>query len=489
VSSLPPDPSGATGVPATPSQTQTQTRTWVERDAAVVWHGFTQMAAYADNAPLVIERAEGRELVDAAGNRYLDAISSLWVNTLGHHVPELDQALAEQAAKVAHTTMLGNGNTVVVELAEALAAAVPVDDPHVLFASDGAVAVEQALKIAFQYWVNRGETGRTAFLALGDAYHGDTIGALSLGDGGVFSAAFEPLCFPVVRTPGYADPGWAAKVCAAIDGHAGELAAVVLEPLVQGASGMLCASADDVGRVGEACRRAGALLVCDEVATGFGRTGTLFASEQCGVRPDLLCLGKGITGGYLAMSATVASGRVFDAFLGSDLGSQTFYHGHSYGGNALAAAVALEHLRLMGEWDVLANVRARADQLSTLLAERIALRPEVLAIRQRGLMVGVELDPPGPGLRWGRQVCAGAVRRGVLLRPLGDVVVLMPPLTTTEDEIVRIVDALGGGLDDLATAAPATAAPATAAPATAALATAAAPLRPTPGPRSSPASP
>ena len=470
MSSLPPDPSGATGAPATPTETETQTptptltRTWVERDAAVVWHGFTQMAVYPDNAPLVIERAEGRELVDAAGNRYLDAISSLWVNTLGHHVPELDRALAEQAAKVAHTTMLGNGNTVVVELAEALAAAVPVDDPHVLFASDGAVAVEQALKIAFQYWVNRGETGRTAFLALGDAYHGDTIGALSLGDGGVFSAAFEPLCFPVVRTPGYADPGWAAKACAAIDAHAGELAAVVLEPLVQGAAGMLCASAADVGRVGEACRRAGALLICDEVATGFGRTGTLFASEQCGVRPDLLCLGKGITGGYLAMSATVASGRVFEAFLGSDLGSQTFYHGHSYGGNALAAAVALEHLRLIGEWDVLANVRDRADQLSALLAERIAQRPEVLAIRQRGLMVGVELAPPGPGLRWGRQVCAGAVRRGVLLRPLGDVVVLMPPLTTTEDEIVRIVDALSGGLDDLATAAPASAAPATAAP-------------------------
>ena len=251
------------------------------------------MAAYADNAPLVIERAEGRELVDAAGNRYLDAISSLWVNTLGHHVPELDRALAEQAAKVAHTTMLGNGNTVVVELAEALAAAVPVDDPHVLFAGDGAVAVEQALKIAFQYWANRGETGRTAFLALGDAYHGDTIGALSLGDGGVFSAVFEPLCFPVVRTPGYADPGWAAKACAAIEAHAGELAAVVLEPLVQGAAGMLCASAADVGQVGEACRRAGALLICDEVATGFGRTGTLFASEQCGVRPDLLVPGQG----------------------------------------------------------------------------------------------------------------------------------------------------------------------------------------------------
>jgi adenosylmethionine-8-amino-7-oxononanoate aminotransferase len=424
-------------------------RSWVERDAAVVWHGFTQMARYAENAPLEIERAEGRELIDAEGRHYLDAISSLWVNTLGHHVPELDGALAAQAARVAHSTMLGNGNTVVVELAEALAPLVPVDDPRFLFAADGAVAVEQALKIAFQYWVNRGVEGRTQFLALGDAYHGDTIGSLSLGDGGVFSAVFGPLCFPVVRTPGYADPGWGDKACAAIAAHGGELAAVVLEPLVQGAAGILVADPDDVRRVGDACRDAGALLVCDEVATGFGRTGTLFASEQCGLRPDLLCLGKGITGGYLAMSATAASGRVFDAFLGADLGPQTFYHGHSYGGNALAAAVALEHLHLVKSWDVLANVRARAGQLGDLLARRVVPSPAVREVRQRGLMVGVELAPPSDGLRWGRRVCAGAVARRVLLRPLGDVVVVMPPLTITEEEVVRIVDALADALDEV----------------------------------------
>ena len=428
----------------------------------MVWHGFTQMAAYAGSAPLVVDRAEGRELIDADGNRYLDAISSLWVNTLGHHVPELDRALAAQTAKIAHSTMLGNGNTAVVELAEALARVVPVDEPHFLFAADGAVAVEQALKIAFQYWVNRSHdashdgsgsdpaaSGRTRFLALGDAYHGDTIGALSLGDGGVFSAVFEPLCFPVLRTPGYADPGWAAKACAAIEAHAAELAAVVLEPLVQGASGMWVSTASDLRQVGEACRRHDVLLICDEVATGFGRTGTLFASEQSGLQPDLLCLGKGITGGYLAMSATVAAGHVFDAFLGADLGPETFYHGHSYGGNALAAAVALEHLRLLGSWDVLANVRARAEQLNVLLTERVARRGTVREIRQRGLMVGIELAPPEPGLRWGRHVCAGALDRGVLLRPLGDVVVLMPPLTTTADEVLRMVDALDGALDDV----------------------------------------
>jgi adenosylmethionine-8-amino-7-oxononanoate aminotransferase len=435
---------------ATATATTATSSSWIGRDASVVWHGFTQMSSYADNAPLVVDHAEGRELVDPEGRRYLDAISSLWVNTLGHGVPELDRALAEQAAKVAHTTMLGNGNTVVVELAEALAPHVPVDEPHFLFAADGAVAVEQALKIAYQYWANRGVTSRTRFLALGDAYHGDTIGSLSLGDGGVFSAVFEPLCFPVLRTPGYADPGWADKACAAIANHADELAAVVLEPLVQGAAGMLVATPADVGRVGKACRDNGVLLVCDEVATGFGRTGTLFASEQCGVRPDLLCLGKGITGGYLAMSATVAAGHVFDAFLGADLGPETFYHGHSYGGNALAAAVALEHLRLITAGPVLDNVAARTAQCADLLAARVATRPEVAAVRQRGLMIGVELAPPKPGLRWGRRVCAGAVARGVLLRPLGDVVVLMPPLTTTAEEIDRILDALEAGLDDLA---------------------------------------
>jgi adenosylmethionine-8-amino-7-oxononanoate aminotransferase len=212
---------------------------------------------------------------------------------------------------------------------------------------------------------------------------------------------------------------------------------------------MLVADPDDVRRVGETCRRAGVLLVCDEVATGFGRTGTLFASEQCGVRPDLLCLGKGITGGYLAMSATVASGQVFDAFLGADLGPLTFYHGHSYGGNALAAAVALEHLRLVESWDVLANVRARAAQLAELLARRVASHANAREVRQRGLMVGVELAPPREGLRWGRRVCAGAVDRGVLLRPLGDVVVLMPPLTITEGEVVLMVDALANALDEV----------------------------------------
>jgi adenosylmethionine-8-amino-7-oxononanoate aminotransferase len=198
------------------------------------------------------------------------------------------------------------------------------------------------------------------------------------------------------------------------------------------------------------CRRAGVLLIADEVATGFGRTGRLFACEWSGTRPDLLCLGKGLTGGYLPMSATAAAGHVYDAFLGEDLGARTFYHGHSYAGNALAAAVALEHIRLVTRPAVLDNVTARAAQLATALGAVVSPHPAVAAVRQRGLMAGVELAPPGPGLRWGRRVCAAAVARGVLLRPLGDVVVIMPPLTTTEDEITRIVSTLDEALTEVA---------------------------------------
>jgi len=417
-------------------------RSWVERDAAVVWHGFTQMAAYADNAPVVVDRAEGRYLYDAEGRRYLDAISSLWVTTLGHRVPELDAALRDQIDRGAHTTMLGHGNQVTIELAEALARVIPVDDPHFLFAGDGASAVEQALKIAFQYWVNRGVTGRTMFLAFGDAYHGDTIGALSVGDGGFGNDLFDPLRFPVVRAPSFTDPGCFDRAIELVAEHASELAAVIVEPLVQGAAGMHLADPADVARLAAACRAHDVLLICDEVATGFGRTGTLFASEQCGIRPDLMCLGKGLTAGYLAMSATVASGRVFDAFLGDDLGPTTLYHGHSYSGNALAAAVALRHLELIDAWAVLANVQARSDELRALLDDRIAPLPAVGAVRLQGLMGGIALVPPADGLRWGRRVCAAAVARGVLLRPLGDVVVLMPPLTVTSEEIHEIVRVL-----------------------------------------------
>ena len=424
---------------------------WVDRDAAVVWHGFTQMSTYAENRPVIVESAEGRELIDVDGRRYLDAISSLWVTTLGHRVPELDAAARAQLDRVAHTTMLGNGNRMTIELAEALAPRVPVSEPHFLFASDGAAAVEQAVKIAFQYWTNQGITDRTRYIALGGAYHGDTIGAISIGAGGFGTDVFDPLRFPVVRAPGYDDPGWADTTVALIRAHAHELAAVVLEPLVQGAAGMWVTDPESVERVGDACREHDVLLIADEVATGFGRTGTLFAADQCRIRPDIMCIGKGLTGGYLAMAATVASRRVYEAFLGPDLSEMTLYHGHSFSGNALAAAVALRHLELFEELDVLDNVRARAEQLRAGLAAISEGNPAIGEVRQRGLMVGVELAPPADGLRWGRRVCAASVERGVLLRPLGDVVVIMPILTSTADEIDRILEALGASIDEVCT--------------------------------------
>ncbi|MPZ91409.1 MAG: adenosylmethionine--8-amino-7-oxononanoate transaminase [Actinobacteria bacterium] len=420
---------------------------WIERDEAVVWHGFTQMATYADNAPVIVERGAGRELVDVDGRRYLDAISSLWVTTLGHRVPELDRTLTDQAARIAHSTMLGNGNRVTVELAEALAQIVPVDEPHFLFASDGAAAVEQALKISFQYWVNIGEAGRTSYLAFGDAYHGDTVGSLSVGAGGFGTDLFDALRFPVLRAPGFDDPACLTTATKMIFEHAHQLAAVVVEPLVQGAAGMKIAPAQDFGMLADACEETGVLLICDEVATGFGRTGTLFASEQCGISADLMAIGKGLTGGYLPMAATAANRRVYNAFLGEDLGPKTLYHGHSYSGNALASAVALKHIELLSSWNVLDNVNERSAQLGALLDESIAPLDAVVDVRLQGLMCGVELEP---GNRIGRRVCAAAVERGVLLRPLGDVVVIMPPLTVTEDEIERIVHTLRAAIDEVA---------------------------------------
>ncbi|MFZ0666937.1 MAG: adenosylmethionine--8-amino-7-oxononanoate transaminase [Acidimicrobiales bacterium] len=423
--------------------------TWTDRDRAVVWHGFTQMSAYAGTTPVIVDRAQGRQLIDVDGRPYFDAISSLWVNTLGHRVPELDQAIRRQLDLVAHSTMLGNGNRVVVELAEALAPLLPVESPHLLFASDGASAVEQALKIAFQYWVNQGTRGRSSYLALGRAYHGDTVGALSVGDGGFGTELFDPLRFTVNRTPGYDDPGWLDKALNALELHAGELAAVIIEPIVQGASGILVAGPEDVETFGRACNAAGTLLIVDEVATGFGRTTAMFASDWCDMRPDIVCLGKGITGGYLPMSVTAASDRVFESFLGEDLSLATFYHGHSYGGNALGAAVALEHLRLFERWNVLEQATASADLLGKLLDRDIAGHRAVGQVRRFGLMVGVELAPPDSAQKWGRRVCAGATRRGVLLRPLGDVVVLMPPLTSTAGEIRSMTEALGEALDEV----------------------------------------
>lgn len=427
----------------------TNSHTWAERDAAVVWHGFTQMSCYVENAPVIVERAEGRELIDVDGRRYLDAISSLWLCTLGHHIPELDDAVREQLNRNAHSTMLGNGNRVVIELAEALAKVVPVEQPHFLFACDGAAAVEQALKIAFQYWTNLGIRSRKTYLAFGEAYHGDTVGGLSLGGGGFGTEIFNPLRFNVLRAPSFNQPEALRRAAQMIREHAESLAAVVVEPLVQGAAGMLVAQPEEFAHLQAACEQTGVLLVCDEVATGFGRTGTLFASEQCALRPDLLCVGKGITGGYLPMSATVANQRVYEAFLGPDLGERTFYHGHSYGGNALAAAVALRHLELIKEWKVLENVRARGQEMQSLLTNTVRNHPAVHDVRGFGLMAAIDLKDGAGESRLARRASVAMVRRGVLARSLGSNIILVPPLTITAAEIERIVDTLRAALDEV----------------------------------------
>jgi adenosylmethionine-8-amino-7-oxononanoate aminotransferase len=283
--------------------------------------------------------------------------------------------------------------------------------------------------------------GKTRFLALEDAYHGDTFGALSLGDAGFYGELFAPLRFPVLRAPGYATAGWADEAIALVERHAEELAAVVIEPLVQGAAGMRIADPDDVQRLGGACAAHDVLLVCDEVAVGFGRTGTLFASERCRLRPDILVLGKGLTAGYLAMSATVASGRVAAAFDGPDLGPETLYHGHSFGGNALAAAVAHRHLELLQEWDVLTRVRAREPELRELLDAELAPLPGVRETRSCGLLAAVELNTTGDELL-ARRVTAATVERGVFVRPIGPSVLVVPPLTITTSELERIVSTL-----------------------------------------------
>ncbi|HTD50046.1 MAG TPA: aminotransferase class III-fold pyridoxal phosphate-dependent enzyme, partial [Acidimicrobiia bacterium] len=274
-------------------------------------------------------------------------------------------------------------------------------------------------------------------------------GALSVGDDGFGAEVFAPLRFPVLRAPAFNDPACFDVACAMVSNHRDDIVAVIVEPLVQGAAGMQLADRAGLARLGAVCAANDVLLICDEVATGFGRTGTLFACEQAGLRPDLLCLGKAMTAGYLAMSVTVASDRVFRSFLGEDLGDRTLYHGHSYGGNALAAAVALRHLELFDAWNVLDNVRERSDELRRLLHDRVRPKPAVRDVRLEGLMGGVDLAPPADGLRWGRRVSAAAVRRGVLLRPIGDTVVVMPPLTISSPEVHRIVAALCDSIDEV----------------------------------------
>jgi adenosylmethionine-8-amino-7-oxononanoate aminotransferase len=407
-----------------------------ERDKRCLWHPFTQMR---DFAPLIIERAEGHHLIDVDGNRYLDGISSLWVNVHGHRRRELDEAVRAQLDRVAHSTLLGLSNVPAIQLAERLLHVAPPGLGKVFYSDSGSTAVEVALKIAFQCQQQRGHARRRRFLALTDAYHGDTVGAVSVGGIDLFHQIFQPLLFHVERTAPTVD-----AIERAFATHGAELAAFILEPLVQGAAGMLTHPPEVVRAARELCTRHGVLLVCDEVATGFGRTGTLFACEQARVTPDLLCLAKGITGGYLPLAATLATDEVYDAFLGAYGERRTFFHGHSYTGNPLACAVAVASLELFERERVIERLQPKIARLWARLAA--ARPPNVREVRGRGMMVGVELarggvTPYAYEEAMGARVCQAVRRRGVLLRPLGNVVVLMPPLSITDEEIDRLVDA------------------------------------------------
>ena len=442
---------------------------WRERDRRVLWHPFTQMRTWASDDPVIVERAEGCWLIDVDGRRYLDGVSSLWCNVHGHRVPEIDEAIRHQLERVAHSTMLGLSSTPAIELAERLVAIAPADLTRVFYSDSGATAVEIALKMAFQYWRHVGQPARGLFVTFEGAYHGDTIGAVSLGGMPLFHQLFQPLLFHTERVPAptclrcpvgeQSHPGCGTACVGRLESvlaeHGSEVAAVVIEPVMQGAAGMVAQPPGFLARVRAACDRAGTLLICDEVATGFGRTGTMFACEQEGVSPDLLTVAKGLTGGYLPLAATLATERIYEAFLGEPEDNRTFFHGHTYTGNPLACAAALASLTLFESRDLLEHVRALADSLAALLAP-LRTHPNVAEIRQRGLMVGIELVadrttlvPHDATARVPTRIVQAARRRGAIVRPLGNVLVLMPPLAIAPNELGALVSILTESIEEV----------------------------------------
>ncbi|HEY4238466.1 MAG TPA: adenosylmethionine--8-amino-7-oxononanoate transaminase [Kofleriaceae bacterium] len=404
-------------------------------DQRVMWHPFTQMAEWT---PLVIASGDGNYLVDTDGRRYLDGVSSLWCNLHGHRHPRLDQALREQAEKLAHSTFLGLTHEPGIRLGAALLEVAPRGLSRVFYSDSGSTAVEIALKQSFQFWQLTGRPNKQRFLRLGEAYHGDTLGAVGVGGIELFHRVFGPL---LVRSIGIPTPAGTdgsaslAAVEAALVAHADEVAAFVLEPLIQGAAGMLVHPRGYLARVAALCRQHDVHLIVDEVATGFGRTGWLFACEQEGVSPDFLCMAKGISGGYLPLAATLSTEEIYEAFLGARTELKQFFHGHTYTANPLACAVGIESLALLRE-STLANANARIPEVSPALG-RIRALPGVRETRQVGMMVGIELDAL-PGRSVGGEVCDRIRAHGVILRQLGDVVVWMPPLTLTADDLALL---------------------------------------------------
>jgi len=414
----------------------------VSADHAHVWHPFTQQRGWCEEEPLVIAAAEGTDLIDTEGRCYIDGVSSLWCTVHGHRHPRIDAAVRDQLDRVAHSTMLGLTHEPAIELARRLVDIAPPGLTRVFYSDSGSTATEIAVKMAFQYWQQRDEPQRRRFVALRDAYHGDTIGSVSVGGIDLFHSLYRPLLFDTLK----AEPGDLEEMERLLEQHPGEVAAVIMEPLVQGAAGILVHPEGYLRGVRELCDRHGVLLILDEVATGFGRTGRMFACEHEGVAPDLMCLAKGITGGYLPLAATLASERIYEGFLGEHAEFRTFFHGHTYTGNPLACAAALATLDVFEEERTLESLEPKIRLLGELL-QPLEQHPAVAQVRRRGFMVGIELEGFPLEARIGHQVTLEARRRGAIVRPLGDVVVLMPPLSIAAGELRRLVAITGAAID------------------------------------------
>ena len=430
---------------------------WRARDRRVLWHPFTQHSAWDEEDFPVIDRAEGSWLVDLDGKRYLDGVSSMWCTAAGHLNPRIVRAIARQLRHLDHATFLGLTNVPAVQLAEKLLAKAPRGLARAFYSDNGSTAVEIALKMALQYWAQTGRPARTKFISLSEAYHGDTAGAMSVGGVDVFLNAYRPLLFPTIKAPttySYRCPkATSLEACAAhciedlralLERHADELAGVVMEPVVQGAGGMIVQPPGFVKSVEELCRKHDTFLILDEVMTGFGRTGTLFACEQDGVRPDLMAISKGLTGGFMPLAATLATKRIFEGFLGEVKDRKALYHGHTYTGNPIGCAAALATLESFEKDRIVEKLPPRIEALGKGLRP-LQDHPKVGEIRQRGLLAGIELvanrktkESFPYEKRTGHRVILEARKRGAILRPLADVIVVMPPLTASIAEIRRL---------------------------------------------------
>jgi adenosylmethionine-8-amino-7-oxononanoate aminotransferase len=439
-------------------------------DRRHLWHPFTAQSEWEEEPQLVIERGEGMFLIDTDGRRYIDGVSSLWVNVFGHRVPEIDAAVRGQLDRLAHSTMLGLSNVPAIETASRLVAHLPGPLDRVFLSDDGSTAVEVAVKMAFQFCRQNGRAERTRFLAFSDGYHGDTLGSVSMGGIGLFHGVFHPLLFEVVRAPypycyrcplgESGDPAECGLRCAAetealIEREGGTLAACVIEPRVQGAAGMVTAPTGFLRRVADACRRRGVLLVADEVATGICRTGPFLACEAEGVVPDFACLAKGLTGGYLPVAATATTDEIYRGFLGPRHWGRTFFHGHSYTGNPLGCAAAAATLDLVRDRALPAHV-GRIDAVFERLLAPLRSHPLVGDARRAGVMTGLELvadrerrTPFAPERRVGHRVAVAARRHGAIVRPIGDVVILNPPPAIDEATLAALVSAVSSALDDV----------------------------------------